>query len=77
MDQKHRSNVARVHYQKKRSRSVAQKAKNCMEKKNNDSKTTIEELPEESSNIVESRSEDDMENLSAENSIIKRKSQEK
>ena len=32
LDQKHTSNVAKVHYQKKRSREVAQKAMNCMEK---------------------------------------------
>ena len=32
LDQKHTSNVAKVHYQKKRSREVAQKAINCMEK---------------------------------------------
>ena len=31
-DQKHSSNVARVHYQKKRSRAVALKARVCMEK---------------------------------------------
>ena len=43
LDQKHTSNVAKVHYQKKRSRSVAQKAMNCTEKLINNSETTIEE----------------------------------
>ena len=32
LDQKHTSNVAKVHYQKKRSRRVAEKAMDCMEK---------------------------------------------
>ena len=32
LDQKHTSNVAKVHYQNKQSREVAQKAMNCMEK---------------------------------------------
>ena len=69
LDQKHTSNVARVHYQKKRSRSVAEQARNCMEKLIQNSKTTTEELAEESPNIVERGSEEDMENSSAEDSI--------
>ena len=43
LDQKHTSNVAKVHYQKKRSRSVAQNAMNCMEKLIKNSQTTIED----------------------------------
>lgn len=43
-DQKHSSNVARVHYQKKRSRQVALRGRQCMEKLVVESKNLDEEL---------------------------------
>ena len=55
LDQKHTSNVAKVHYQKKRSRSVAQNAMNCMEKLIKNSQATIED----SADIVISISEEE------------------
>ena len=50
LDQKHTSNVAKVHYQKKRSRRVAEKAMDCMEKlirsSQNENATTENETEE-------------------------------
>ena len=68
LDQKHTSNVAKVHCQKKRSRSVAQKAMNCMEKLINNSETTIEE--QSSGHSLGSGPDKEMESSSVEYSII-------
>ena len=68
LDQKHTSNVAKVHYQKKRSRSVAQKAMDCMEKLINNSRSTTEE--QSSDHSLRSGQDEDMETSSVEYSII-------
>ena len=56
-DQKHSSNVARVHYQKLRSRDVALKGRSCMEKLRGDNGKAmdmcVKELREVSSNATE------------------------
>ena len=56
-DQKHSSNVARVHYQKLRSRDVALKGRSCMEKLRGDNgkemDMCVKELREASSNATE------------------------
>ena len=56
-DQKHSSNVARVHYQKLRSRDVALKGRSCMEKLRGDNGKAmdmcVKELREASSNASE------------------------
>ena len=55
-DQKHASNVAKVHYQKKRSRRVAEKAMCCMEKlirSSQNENATTENETEETENEME------------------------
>ena len=63
MDQKHTSNVAKVHYQKKRS-SVVQKAMNCKENLINNSETSIEE--QSGGHSLGSRPNEEMETFSIE-----------
>ncbi|CAB4034858.1 partial [Paramuricea clavata] len=54
-DQKHSSNVARVHYQKKRSREVAMRGRECMQKliERSNSSQTEEEKQQQSSSVVQ------------------------
>ena len=64
LDQKHTSNVAKVHYQKKRSRNVAKNAMVCMEKlirnsQNNGQSSVTPDRDERQSEENESRGEDD------------------
>ena len=44
-DQKHTSNVAKIHYQKLRSENIAMKAKSCFEKLQDSSKSSEQWLP--------------------------------
>ena len=60
-DQKHTSNVAKVHYQKKRSRRVAEKAMSCMEKlirSSQNENATTENETEETENEMEMEAND-------------------
>ena len=64
-DQKHSSNVARVHYQKLRSRDVALKGRTCMEKLRGDKGKAmdmcLEKLREPDSDAMEIQKEDNTE----------------
>ena len=44
-DQKHTSNVAKIHYQKRRSENIAMKAKSCLEKLQDSSKSSEQLAP--------------------------------